>query len=343
MSASLTDTSAARLKVAFAPAVLAAAMFPRIASGRDIVGWTIVVLTFLAWWLSGAAAAEVAARGGMSDETHRGLRVARAVPVLNLLALGYLLWRGASLLPAAHDIEQADGRDTADARRRPSQSARERAAPAPAPRARAAATARPATSANPLEGILPAIKMVGMQPGEGAFAVEVDGGEHHGRKLQGDTTPVIQVTPDGFGVVYLVDRGDRYQWLTRGELADWGRNEQQAHAVAMRNLARLAPRMRYARQPGSYTGLLLNGNHEASLMLLDELWDREIAPQTPNGAVVSIAARDVCAFCDAADAAALQGLRKLGPKLRSAGTPASQLITDRLFVRRKGRWQLLDA
>lgn len=342
MSASLTAASAARLKFAFAPALLAAALFPRIASGRDIVGWMIVAFTLSAWWLSRAASAEVAARGGLSDEIVRGLRFACAVPVLNLLALGYLLWRGASLSPVQDNVDDEDERDRAGARRRSAQGPRERSAPAPASRTRAPATAGPAAVADPLEGILPAIKVVGIPPG-GTLAMQVDGGAHDGRKLEGDLAPVMHVTPDGFGVVYLVDRGDRYQWLTHGELADWGRSEQQAHAVAMRNLARLAPRMRYARQPGSYTGLVLNGNQEASLMLLDELWDREIAPQTPNGAVVSIAARDVCAFCDAADADAVQGLRGLGARLRSGGTPASQLVTDRLFVRRKGRWQLLDA
>ena len=156
-------------------------------------------------------------------------------------------------------------------------------------------------------------------------------------------TPVIHVTPDGFGVVYLVDRGDRYQWLTRGELADWGRSEQQAHAVRCATSSGSRRACATPGSPAATRGLLLNGNQRGE----PDAARRALGSRDRAADAQRRRRLDRCARC-------LRLLRRrrrrgpagpaqLGAKLRSAGAPASQLITDRLFVRRKGRWQLLDA
>lgn len=86
--------------------------------------------------------------------------------------------------------------------------------------------------------------------------------------------------------------------------------------------------------------LAMGGEFEASLLLVDALWERGgvLAGYTPNGAIAAIPARDVCAFCDARSKIGLDGVRKV-----AANPPAEarHALTTRLFARRDGRWRVL--
>jgi hypothetical protein len=85
-------------------------------------------------------------------------------------------------------------------------------------------------------------------------------------------------------------------------------------------------------------GLLLDGEFEASLLLLDDLWDDTLASHTPHGAVVAIPTRDVLTFCDAASADGIRTLRDLVQRTTAGG---QQLLTPHLYRRVDGAWQRL--
>jgi hypothetical protein len=44
--------------------------------------------------------------------------------------------------------------------------------------------------------------------------------------------------------------------------------------------------------------VVFDGNFEASLLLVDDLWDRQLAPLAPNGFVDAVPNRNILAFCD---------------------------------------------
>jgi hypothetical protein len=69
------------------------------------------------------------------------------------------------------------------------------------------------------------------------------------------------------------------------------------------------------------------------------LWDGALKKYAPNGAVVSVAARDVCAFCDAQSAQGIAGLRGVAERITKGG---DHTLTDKLFIRRDGKWHELD-
>ena len=79
--------------------------------------------------------------------------------------------------------------------------------------------------------------------------------------------------------------------------------------MALRNLRKLVTsgqpglklqRLKGADGNGKAVRVTLDGENEASLVLLDDLWDRSFLKYIPNGVMAVIPTRDVCVFIDMA-------------------------------------------
>jgi hypothetical protein len=152
--------------------------------------------------------------------------------------------------------------------------------------------------------------------------------------------PVMRATKGVFGVAYLVDRGDHYVNVSQSDLQRAGLTLEQLHQAAVRNLAaRIEAQPGVALHPqGAFFGLTMGGDFEASLVLVDALWDGPLKQHTPNGAMVAIPARDVCAFCDARSAEGIAALKQVVQRVTRGG---DHLLSERLFLRKDGRWTVL--
>lgn len=115
--------------------------------------------------------------------------------------------------------------------------------------------------------------------------------------LPQEQRPVVTNLGRGLYTVYLVDEGDHFSYAQNHHLADIKAEPVGLHEIALINLSKLAQEKLRIVQEGEVHGLLLDGQFEASLMLLDDLWDDTLAQFTPNGAIVAIPTRDVLAFC----------------------------------------------
>ena len=85
-------------------------------------------------------------------------------------------------------------------------------------------------------------------------------------------------------------------------------------------------------------GLLLDGQFESSLILLDDLWDSSLAKYTPKSPIVALPSRDVLAFCDAQS---LLGIVELKQLVERSAENDHQLTTI-LYYRQDGQWLPLD-
>lgn len=274
-------------------------------------------------------------------------RVGLVIPWLDLLVLLFFLVRSRDGLKvdrqaeAERALERARQRTARrEARAAPKEQTAEVDPPTPV---RPAAAAVPATR-TPLEcaaAALPSIKAVGLSPDAPLDTVEMRIADGSGIQLPPDSQPALWVTPDGFLLVYLVDEGEHFRYLTRSELRKAGMSAADLHRTSLRNLAAMAqsdkPGLKMGKQDG-FHGLLMGGHFEASLVLLDALWTKSFQEQAPNGAVVAIPARDICAFCDARASQAIGQLRTMAKRVVATG---DHVITDKLFVRRDGRWHEL--
>jgi uncharacterized protein YtpQ (UPF0354 family) len=94
-------------------------------------------------------------------------------------------------------------------------------------------------------------------------------------------------------VVYAFDRAHSLVPARIPELESLGVSPAMALALAKANLrARLPPSLD-TRGDGRSFMLLAGGNYEASLLLLDEIWD-QFAPRLPGRLLACVPARDVC-------------------------------------------------
>lgn len=110
-----------------------------------------------------------------------------------------------------------------------------------------------------------------------------------------------------FGLNYMVDEGHQYTALNDDELAKSGFSLDELHQLAMRNLRQLVKqaepglklhRLPAADGPSEAIMLTLDGDNEAALLLLDDLWDKSLAKHISNGVIAVAPARDMCVFID---------------------------------------------
>lgn len=234
---------------------------------------------------------------------------ALAVPLLNLLALA-AFFRAASgaLARAARARRRARRKTRRLAREREQLRARPNAFPGCAP----VPTAAPLRVRHAIAYLQPA----GSAPGP--LTVR--------RSWQG-----------GFAVAYLVDEGDHFSCVSEARLRAEGAGVQELHRAGLQNLMALItgePGL-VVRPQGAIRVLEIGGMFEASLVLLDALWDGPLQAYVPNGAVVALPARDVCAFCDARSPERVREMRRLARRMTATGR---HVLTESLFLRSQGRW-----
>jgi hypothetical protein len=294
----------------------------------------LFMVCWFAAFLGGLGGVRDAARGSGGNPVLMYLSLVLVfMPVANVPPIAYYLWR--AMRGLAGELEAPEPEPAPPPPRKP------------APQARPAATSRPAPAAaraaTPRARLLTAIASVK------AAGLDLDGADGTMLKVNiplapdaGEADmPVMRATAGTFAVCYLLDEGGHYAYANAGELKAAGLSLEALHMVGVKNLARQvggSPGLRMVPQPHGVFGLVLGGQFESSLVLVDALWDETLRKHYKTAPVVTIPARDMLAFCDEASEAGLAGLRAIAERIRAGG---DGFMTDKLFVRRDGRWQEL--
>src|SRR5687768_10688855 len=92
-------------------------------------------------------------------------------------------------------------------------------------------------------------------------------------QLGDDHSPVLRPLGHGLLVAYLVDEGDRFSYVQGRHLRQNRISADELHDIGIRNLDGIAAAHLEVRDCGPYFAVLAGGNFEASLILLDHLWD----------------------------------------------------------------------
>ena len=164
-----------------------------------------------------------------------------------------------------------------------------------------------------------------------------DGEVASGVNLPPSAQPVVTPVTTHFSAAYLVDEGASLSYVTEADLTRTGVKHAYLYLQGLNNLARRANGLRM-QKAGAMNMLQLDGHFEASLVLLDKLWDQSLAAYAPNGAVVACPARDVLAFCDVKSPEGIGQLKELAAKVYADG---AHTLSDKLHVRQGGKWDWL--
>lgn len=156
--------------------------------------------------------------------------------------------------------------------------------------------------------------------------------------------PVTRATKGAFGVQYLVEDGKRFTAVVASDLAEAGLSVNELHRMALANLRRLVKgKLKLKRanpKDASYRAMRikLDGYHESSVLLLDDLWDKTLKKHAPNGVVAVMPSRGVCTFIDLS-ALTKGGLADLREAMRYAKRQNGEVVNA--ILHRQGRHWVL--
>jgi len=147
--------------------------------------------------------------------------------------------------------------------------------------------------------------------------------------------PVFSPFAPDVGVAYLIDTGDSLRYVQYRHLAQASMSVSELHQCALENLSAIVDEKLEVHRHKSVFALLLDGNFNASTLLLDQLWERRLKEFAPSGFVVAIPARDVLAFADASNSIGIAELREIVERVSDGG---DHLLTQSLYTRRGSGW-----
>ncbi|MBA2661156.1 MAG: DUF1444 family protein [Bradymonadaceae bacterium] len=134
-------------------------------------------------------------------------------------------------------------------------------------------------------------------------------------------------------IYYAFDTPDSFQYMQHADLSALGMEAGDLRAFAVENLRRKLPNFELH---GEAPLLMLDagGNFEASLLLLDSLWD-QIGELLEGELAVATPARDLVFVTGTEELGGLQALRNM---VDDMFVGASYPISDQILRREAGRW-----
>lgn len=183
-----------------------------------------------------------------------------------------------------------------------------------------------------LDGCLPTLRA-------GGLPLQRDADGHWRPRAQ---QPVVRAVVADLHVLVACTADGAPATVLQGDAAALGVT---GDALLERALANLRQRAaaglaRRALGPGPVVQLQLDGCFDAALMMLPELWDTQLAAETPNGALVAVPQPGLLLYCDVAASGGLAALRQC---VADATVDAATRLTPTVFYRRPGAWEALPA
>jgi hypothetical protein len=159
--------------------------------------------------------------------------------------------------------------------------------------------------------------------------------------LSFDDSPVLTDLDNGLLVSYVVDEGDNLGYIQNRHLSAAGINKTTLHLKAIDNLYSLAEKHLKVQPYGPVFALFMDGNFEASTLLLDTVWDISLARYVREGFVAALPARDVLAFGDSASEGAISELQAIVKRVTSSR--ADHALSNGLYRRTRKSWAVYEA
>ncbi len=164
-----------------------------------------------------------------------------------------------------------------------------------------------------------------METSDGADAIEVSE----------EDFPAFRDLGNGLSVFYLLDEGDYFAYVQRKDLLGAGITEEVLHDTAIANLETLCAGTLEVREYGEIFAVTLDGSFEASLLLLDRLWETTLRETSGGEYVACIPSRDVLAY---SNPNSMKGVRELRDIVERVWAEDDHLITRTLYMRNGGAW-----
>lgn len=145
---------------------------------------------------------------------------------------------------------------------------------------------------------------------------------------EGEDARLVREIGNGFMIAYAVDN----DWVRQRHVSTGGATLADVHRQAMDNLFTLCAYHIRVQQFGAFFGVFIDGKFEASMFLLERLWQKDFANLVDQGYAIAAPARDVLAFCDIDSSEGKGELKRLIDRVWDGG---DHLLSRELFRVRK--------
>jgi hypothetical protein len=157
-----------------------------------------------------------------------------------------------------------------------------------------------------------------------------------GLHLEGPHRLVGSAFSDDAIVTYVVDTGSNYTFVQKRHLDSQRITANQLHEMALNNLAELAQtKSMRVESYGRIFAVFMGGDFEASLVLIDSLWDGPFRKYVSGDYAVAIPARDILSFCDVSDS---KGIQELYEVIGRTAEKGDHLLANSIHVRKGTTW-----
>ena len=171
--------------------------------------------------------------------------------------------------------------------------------------------------------IVPLVKGIGSSSGEGTAI-----------QLSADDSPVMCPFASDMVIMYAIDRPSHFEFVAMREIKARQLSVEELHELAVTNLPSRVSQVEVHDLGGGLHGLSAGGNLEASLLLVDSLWDR-LAARLPGEPLAAVPARDLLFTIGSGQPNAME---LISSRARIDLAENRYAISQSVLVRRGGKW-----
>lgn len=147
-------------------------------------------------------------------------------------------------------------------------------------------------------------------------------------------SPVIHPFASDIGVLYAFDRPDRFEYMSNRQVKSLGYSAEQLYEQAVRNLPSRLPEIKLHDCGSGLFGFTAGGDFEASLLLIDDLWE-QMADRLPGNALAAVPSRDLLFFIGSEQPNAYE---IIVDKARTKLEDTRYAVSQSVLVRREKKW-----
>ena len=147
--------------------------------------------------------------------------------------------------------------------------------------------------------------------------------------------PVQMNLNDKLHIEFLMDKGSLYQYIVKEFLDKSGLSLEELLKNSINNLWTKIENGLKLMPVGNVKGLIIGGDFEASLFIIDDIWDRTFFDESKGDIIVAIPARDMIIFGYSKIDSTVQELENIVEQTWKSG---DHLITKQLYIRQNSEW-----
>jgi len=160
--------------------------------------------------------------------------------------------------------------------------------------------------------------------------------------LPSELRPIAEELVAELNVMYAFDLPGHFAYLSEKHCQELGLDPADLRTLSVRNLTRRRSKPEILRPSDAINMLRLDGDLEASLLLVDHVWS-QAAPAIAGEIVVGVPSRDVLALTGTGLTGGVEALRWAVDRAWARQKTPKLALTRSLLVRRDASWQLFES